>query len=85
MASYTAYVRLIRLAHVQKAREKSSETVSATAGFSGGNNVAVDNQFSTDIKVCDPRIRGGGAVCHTDGKCSVCVYADKFEHIDKYI
>lgn len=84
MASYTAYAKLIRLAHVQKAREKSSETVSATAGFSGENNVAVDNQFSTDIKVCDPRIRGG-AVCHTDGKCSVCAYAEKFEHPEKYI
>lgn len=56
----------------------------AMAAFLGGNNMAVDDQFSTDIKVCDPRIRGG-AVCHTDGKCSVCAYADKFEHPEKHI
>jgi len=58
--------------------------VNAIAVFSGGNNVAVDNQFSTDIKVCDPRVRGS-AVCNIDGKCSVCAYAEKFEHPEKHI
>lgn len=58
--------------------------VNVNVVYSGGNNTAVDNQFSTDIKVCDPKIRGS-AVCHTGGKCSVCAHAEKFEQLEKYI
>lgn len=83
MASYTAYARLIRRARALTAREKWREMANVLAASSGGNHVAIDNQFATDIKVCDPRIRGS-AVCNTDGKCSVCAYADRFEHPEKY-
>jgi|GEM_PF-5914198 len=78
MAFYTAYAKLIHLAHALRVWEKLRGMGIVSVGSSRGKNVAVDNQYSTDIKVCDPRIRGS-AVCNMDGKCSVCVHANKFE------
>ena len=41
--------------------------------------MAVDGQYSHNVLVCDGKIRGT-AICHTDGKCSGCGYAEKYEH-----
>ena len=44
-----------------------------------GDKVATDNQYSTPLLACDPKIRGT-AICHTNGKCSQCGFAQKYEN-----
>lgn len=40
--------------------------------------MATDNQYSTPLLACDPKIRGT-AICHTNGKCSQCGFAARHE------
>ena len=41
--------------------------------------MAEDYQYSRPILACDPKIRGT-AICHTNGKCSQCGFAQKYEN-----
>ena len=43
--------------------------------------MATDNQYSTPLLACDPKIRGT-AICHTNGKCSQCGFAHRYENPD---
>lgn len=45
----------------------------------GCGNMAVDNQYARPIIACAAEIRGT-AICHLGGKCSVCVFARRYEH-----
>jgi hypothetical protein len=44
-----------------------------------GGMMADDYQYSKQILACDPRIRGT-AICHLNGRCSVCIFAYRYEH-----
>lgn len=41
--------------------------------------MAVDRQYSRNVLACDGKIRGT-AICHINGRCSICKYAYKYEH-----
>lgn len=41
--------------------------------------MAVDNQYARPVIACAAEIRGT-AICHLGGKCSVCVFARRYEH-----
>jgi len=45
----------------------------------GCGNMAVDNQYARPVIACAAEIRGT-AICHLGGKCSVCVFARRYEH-----
>jgi hypothetical protein len=46
--------------------------------------MAFDGQFAKDLKACSSEIQGT-AICHFDGKCSICPFAERYENPTKFI